>query len=83
MGGGTFFKVGGGTSARWKEIIANFVVWIGNCGVTSIEIWRHYIYTIWTTKLRYFTTPQRKRTGEPLEIQIGCYRGDPGQRHFG
>jgi len=25
MGGGTFFKVGGGTSARWKEIIANFV----------------------------------------------------------
>jgi len=53
MGGGTFFKVGG-TSACWKEITANFVVWIGNCGVTSIEIWRHYIYIIWRSKLHYF-----------------------------
>ena len=35
------FSKWGGTSARWKEIIANFVVWIGNCDVTSIEIWRH------------------------------------------
>jgi len=43
-----------GTSARWKEIIANVVVWIGNCDVTSIEIWRHYIYTMWTSKLHYF-----------------------------
>jgi len=25
-----------------------------------------------------------KRIGEPPEIQIGCYRGDPGlQRHSG
>ena len=53
MGGGTFFKVGG-TSARWKEIIANFVVLIGNCDVTSIELWRHYIYTIYRSKLHYF-----------------------------
>jgi len=30
------------------------------------------------------TTPLRKRIGEPPEIQIGCYRGDPGhQRHLG
>ena len=54
MGGGTFFKVGGGTSARWKEIIANFVVWIGNCDVTSIEIWHYCLYTIWRSKLHYF-----------------------------
>jgi len=55
MGGGTFSKVGG-TCARWKESIglANFVVWIGNCDVTSIEIWRHYLYTIWRYKLHYF-----------------------------
>jgi len=39
MGGGTFSKVGG-TSAR-RKTIENFVVWIGNCDVTSIEIWRH------------------------------------------
>jgi len=53
MGGGTFFKVGG-TRARSKEIIANCVVWIGNCDVTSIGIWRHYIYIIWRSKLHYF-----------------------------
>jgi len=53
MGGGTFFKVGG-TSARWKEIIANFVVWIGNCDVTRIEIWLHYIYTIRRSELHHF-----------------------------
>jgi len=52
MGGGTFFKVGG-TSARCK-VIANFVVGVGNCDVTSIEIWRHYIYTIWRSKLHHF-----------------------------
>jgi len=52
MGGGTFLKVGG-TSARSK-IIENFVVWFGNCDVTSIEIWRHCIYTIWRSKLHYF-----------------------------
>jgi len=30
------------------------------------------------------TRPLWKRIGEPPEIQIGCYRGDPGhQRHSG
>jgi len=48
------FSKWGGTSQRWKEIVANFVVWIGNCDVTSIEIWCHYIYTIWRSKLHYF-----------------------------
>jgi len=45
MGDGTFFKVGG-HKCTLKKIIVNLVVWIGNCDVTSIEIWRHYIYTI-------------------------------------
>ena len=30
------------------------------------------------------TTPLWKSIGEPPEIQLGCYRGDPGhQRHSG
>jgi len=53
MGYGTFFKVGGHKSACQK-ISKHFVVWIGNCDVTSIEIWRHYLYTIWKSKLHYF-----------------------------
>ena len=64
------------------------MVWIGNCDVTNIDIWSHYIYTIWRSKLAYTIldkiTPLSKRIGEPPEIQIGCYRGDPGhQRHSG
>jgi len=36
-------------------------------------------YTIWDK-----VTPLWKRIGEPPEIQIGCYRGNPGQqRHSG
>jgi len=31
-----------------------FVVRFGNCDVTSIEILRHYLYTIWRSKLHYF-----------------------------
>jgi len=83
MSGGTFFEVGG-TSVRWKKIIANFVVWIGNCDVTSVEIWRHYIHIIWKSNYTILdkTTPPWKLVGEPSEIQIRCYRGDPGhQRH--
>ena len=44
----------GGHKCTIKKIIANFVVWIGNCDVTSIEIWRHSIYTIRRSKLHYF-----------------------------
>ena len=78
MGGGTFFKVGRGTSARQDNCRKIIVVWIGDCDVTSIEIWRHFLHTIWRSKLHC------KRIGEPPEIQMGCYRGDPGQqRHSG
>ena len=47
-----FFQSGGhkGTS----EInYSKFLIWIGNRDVTSIEIWRHYIYTMWRSKLHY------------------------------
>ena len=30
------------------------MVWIVNCDVTSFEIWCHYIYTIWRSKVHYF-----------------------------
>jgi len=52
--------------------IANFVVWIGLCDVTSIEIWRHHICTIWRSNYTILneTTPSWKRIGEPPEIQI-------------
>ena len=52
MGGGTFFKVG--AQVHVKKHIKMFVVWIGNYDVTWIEIWRHYLYTIWRSKLLQF-----------------------------
>jgi len=53
MGGGTFYKVGGGHKCTPKSYRKFFVVWIGNCDVTIIEIRRHYLYTIWRSKLYY------------------------------
>ena len=62
------------------------MVWIGNCDVTSIGISRHYVYTIWRSKLPCFRQNY---------ITIKTYRwttwnanrllqGDPGQqRHSG
>jgi len=76
MGGGTFIKVGGGTSARWKEILANFVVWIGNCDVTS-DVITYTPYEGLNYTILDKTTPLSKPIGEPLEIQTGCHRGDP------
>jgi len=54
MGGGNFFKVRG-AQVHGKNLYKIFVVWIGSCDVTSIEIWRHYLYIIWRFKLRHFT----------------------------
>ena len=48
------FSKWGGTSARWKEIVAKFFDLFRNCDVTSIEIWRHYLYTIQSAKMHYF-----------------------------
>jgi len=49
MPGGTFFKVRGAKFTS-KKLYKNSVVWISNCDVTSIEIWRHHLYTIWRSK---------------------------------
>jgi len=48
------FSMWGGTSACQKNYRKIFC--IGNYDVTSIEIWRHYLYTIWRSKLPYFET---------------------------
>jgi len=60
-----------------------YVAWIGNCDVTSIGMWRHYVCTPYED-LNYTIldniTQLWKHIGEPREIQIGCYRGDPGQQ---
>jgi len=53
MGGGTFFKVRGHKCTS-KKLYKIFVVWIGNCDVTSIEMLRHYLHTIWRSKLHHF-----------------------------
>jgi len=80
MGGGTFFKVGGGTSARQKTL-GNF------CGLNWQ--WRHKYWNIAYTPregLKYTILDKiitKKRMGK-TEIQIGWYRGDPRQqRHSG
>jgi len=41
------FSKWGGHKCTSKKPQTIFVVWIGNCDVTSIGIWRHYLYTIW------------------------------------
>jgi len=33
----------GGHKYTSKQLQENFAVWIGNCDVTSTEIWRHYL----------------------------------------
>jgi len=44
MGGGTFFKV---LRVHVEKLYKVFVVWIGNYDVTSNEVLRHYLYTMW------------------------------------
>ena len=82
MGGVTFFKVGGGHKCTSKNLQTICVVWIGNCDVTSIEIWRHYLCTIWRSNYTILgkITPLWKRIGGTPEIRIGCYKGDTGQQ---
>ena len=48
------FQSGGSQVHVEKKLLQNFVVWFGNCDVTSIEIWRHYLYTIWRSKFHCF-----------------------------
>jgi len=85
MGGGTFFKVGGHncTSKKLQKIL-----WFELATVTSQALKYDVITDTPYEGLNYTIldkiTPLWKRIGEPPEIQIGCYRGDPGQqRHSG
>jgi len=53
LDGVTFFKVGGNKSTS-KKLLKIFLMWIGNCDVTIIEILLHYLYTICRSKLHHF-----------------------------
>ena len=61
------FSKWGGHKCTSKKLYNIFAVWIGNCDVTSTEIWRHYLYTIWRSKYTILDkiTPLWKRIGEP------------------
>ena len=81
MGGGTFSKVGG-TSARHENYIK--CMWFESAIVTSQALkYDVIIYTPYeglnSTKTDKITLLS-KRIGEPPEIQIGCYRDEPGQQ---
>jgi len=87
IGGGTFFKVGGNKHKRTLKNYRKFL-WFELATVTSQAL-KYYVITYTPYEgLNYTisdkTTPLWKRIGEPPEIQIGCYRGDPShQRHSG
>ena len=75
MGGGTFFKVGGGTTARQKDY--QKFLWFEFAPVTSQALKYDVIAHTPYEGLNYANlnkiAPLWKRIGEPPEIQIGCY----------
>jgi len=82
MGGGTFFKVGGN-----KCTLNNYIkfLWFELATVTSQAL-KYYVISYTPYEGLNYTildkTTLWKRIGEPPEIQIGWYKGDPGhQRH--
>ena len=74
MGGGAFFKVGGGTSARQKYY--RKFMWFDLATITSQALKYDVITYTSYEGLNYIIwdkiTPLWKRIGEPSEIQIGC-----------
>jgi len=83
MGGGTFFKVGRHkcTSKSYKKYLRFELTTVAS-KVLKYDVITYTQYEGPKSKLHYFRqnyTPLRKRIGEPPEIQIGCYTGDPGQ----
>ena len=81
MGGGTIFKLGG-HKCMWKKYRKS--LWFELSTVTSQALTYEVItYTLYE-RLNYTILdkirPLWKRIGEPPEIQIGCYRGYPGQQ---
>jgi len=81
MDGGTFFKVGG-TSSRQKNY--RKILWFELATVTSQALKYGVITCTPYEGLNYIIlekiTPAWKRIGKSPEIQIGYYRGDPGQQ---
>ena len=74
-------KWGGGTSARQKHY--RKVLWFHLASVTSQTL-EHDVITYAPCESLNYTIldkiiPLSKPVGEPAEIQIGCYRDDPGQ----
>jgi len=80
------FSKWGDTSSRQKNY--RQLLWFELATVTS-QAWKYGVITCTSHEgLNYIIldkiTPLSKRIGEPPEIQIGCYRDDPGQqRHSG
>jgi len=85
MGGGTFFKVGGHKCTSKND--RNF--WSFELEVVTSQTLKYDLITCTPYEGLNYTildkiTVQRKRVGEPPEIQKSCYWGDPGhQRHSG
>jgi len=48
------FSMWGGHKCTSKELYKFFMVWIGHCNITSIEIWCHHLCNTWRSKLHYF-----------------------------
>ena len=76
------FTIWGGTSSRQTKY--GQILWFELATVTS-QTFKYGVITYAPHEgLNYIIldkiTPPSKRIGEPLEIQIGCYRDDPGQQ---
>ena len=77
--GGTFFKVGD-TSARQKDYrkFLRFELATVTSQALKYDVITYTSYEGLTYTIFDKFTPLWKRIDEPPEIQIGCYRGDPG-----
>ena len=85
MGGGTFFKLGctTSTSARQKSFrkFLRFELATVTSQVLKYDVITYTPYEDLHHTILDKVTPLWKRIGEPLEIEIGCYKGDPSQQH--
>jgi len=79
-----FFQ-SGGTSARQKySKFLRFEVVAVTSQALKCDVITYTPYEGLNYNILDKITPLWKRIGEPPEIQIGCYRADPGhQRHSG
>jgi len=79
MGGGTFFKLGG-TSARQNKyrILLRFELATVMSQALKYDVITYAPYEGLNYTILDKITPLWKPIGEPPEIEIGCYRGEPG-----